>query len=123
MTVADIESQIEALRTENARLKAQQPSQGYYQIHGALTFKGKSEIKRATRPPLPCGCRMYLDVLTAGRWRALGRMIAKGESACLHAGRLGQTPIFCRCQLAAIDLEALGIVSMTDLEDISEIPF
>jgi hypothetical protein len=66
----------------------------------ALRFKGVSQRRRDHYPlDLPCHCQAYVDVLTAGRWRALGYYIRPGESACFRAGKRANTPVFCRCQV------------------------
>ena len=112
-------AEIEFLQLENARLKAARAPSGFYATNGVYTFKGKSEVRRLNTPPLPCGCRMYVDVLTPGRWRALGRTIAQGVSACLRVGRTWTTPIFCRCQLVPSDTRD----AITTIGDINDIPF
>ncbi len=73
----------------------------YYDTHDPLKFRGKTAWKReATDIGLECGCKAYQDVLTAGRWRALGYFIKPGETACHRAGLRANTPLFCRCQTA-----------------------
>ena len=67
-------------------------------------FPGKGRTKREnTHSGLDCDCRPYVDILTAGRWRALGAHVKSGEHANLRVGRFGNTPIFCRCQVARFD--------------------
>ena len=83
-----------ATKSTTKRVPYQSPEQ-------ALHFK-KAAWKRAEMNlGLPCQCQAYVDVLTAGRWRALGCHIRRGEAAALHVGRAGNTPVFCRCQVVA----------------------
>lgn len=117
---ADTLAEIERLRAENAALRAR-IAPGYYETNGVFRFRGKSEVKRQnTNLGLPCGCRAYLDVLTPGRWRALGRRIRAGESAILRVGRRANTPVFCRCQLEAAPIDPKDIY--TETGDINDIP-
>ena len=124
MDLAMVAAEIERLRAENARLRA--TPLGYYAEHGVYRFKGKSEVKRQNYElGLPCGCRAYREVLTAGRWRALGRMIRKGESACHRAGKRASIPLWCACQTEPRD-DTPGVVDslvVTETQNIEEIPF
>mgnify|MGYP001617845764 CR=1 FL=1 len=97
MTAADL-AEIETLRAENTRLRAAARLPEY--PGGVFHFRGKSTWKReAYNMGNECPCTPYVDILTAGRWRALGCSIKAGESAMHRAGRLGNTPLFCRCQV------------------------
>ena len=42
-----------------------------------------------------CGCAPYIDILTFGRWRALGRPVRKGQKGT----RIGRATLFCACQV------------------------
>ena len=70
-----------------------------YNPADVFRFKGRSAVKRESTPKLPCGCKPYVDVLTIGRWHALGEYVRAGEKADNRAGKNLRTPVFCRCQL------------------------
>ena len=97
-----------------------------YEPGTVFRFKGKSIAARANENiGLECGCKAYVDVLTAGRWRALGYYIRPGESACHRAGKQGNTPIFCRCQvqLSGFEPDYVSTVPAYDPFEPDEIPF
>ncbi len=71
----------------------------YESAAAALTFRGKSAVKRLNAPAWQCGCKPYTDILTRGRWNALGLYIRRGETALYRAGRSANIPVFCRCQV------------------------
>src|SRR5438309_8274788 len=52
-----------------------------------------------------CECQSYVDILTRGRWNALGYYIRPGEHANFHGGKEKAIPLFCRCQLAPVAVE------------------
>ena len=95
---------------------------------GVFSFPGKSASKRQTACILECievcgptcehprGCKSYEDVLTAGRWRALGYFIRKGQTAINRGGKHGTIPLFCRCQVESI-------LPQQDANAEEEIPF
>ena len=75
-----------------------------YTPETVLKFRGRSEARRSNADSgLECACRPYVDILTAGRWRALGAHVKAGEHAVTRVGKFGNTPIFCRCQVARFD--------------------
>ena len=63
------------------------------------TFKDRRDVDNG------CECKSYVDILTAGRWRALGYGIRQGEHATFHGGKTKKLPLFCRCQVEAPDDE------------------
>mgnify|MGYP001574010557 CR=1 FL=1 len=99
-----LEAEIGRLTRENARIRAanERRAPKPYTAASAAKFGRKAAWKvdgAAAVPIGECGCRPYVDVLTAGRWRFQGAYIRKGESAILRAGRSGTVPLFCRCQV------------------------
>ena len=122
----DMQREIARLSAENARLRALRNAPaartpGYYETHDPLQFRGRSQVKRLNAPAWPCGCKPYVDVLTAGRWRALGYSIAPGQSAEYHAGKRATVPVFCRCQLAGASTTPASQDPCFD--NLDEIPF
>ena len=120
------EAELERLRAANAQLRqrAGLPADAtlvisvtlperktYYDTHNPLAGFGKAYATLLnTAITYECGCRQYADVLTIGRWRALGYYIRRGEHADYdkRAGRQKTIPLFCRCQInsAATDAPA-----------------
>lgn len=72
----------------------------------ALKFRVSKRRRDHAILDLPCHCAAYVDVLTRGRWNALGYVIRSGESACYRAGKNATTPVFCRCQVALRDADS-----------------
>jgi hypothetical protein len=126
-----VELSYEAVMAEIARLRAENQAllrsirpPGYYEEHGVYTFKGKTAARREQYDlGLPCGCKAYREVLTVGRWRALGYLIRQGESACHRAGKSATIPLFCACQVEQAGPNSIVSVVVTDTQDIDSIPF
>jgi hypothetical protein len=70
----------------------------------ALTFKHNRNrqpevIAARLSNEIGCDCQPYHDILTIGRWRALGALVRKGEHAVAHGGKNKTIPLFCHCQV------------------------
>jgi hypothetical protein len=70
----------------------------------ALTFKHNRNrqpevIAARLSNEIGCDCAPYHDILTIGRWRALGALVRKGEHAVAHGGKNKTIPLFCHCQI------------------------
>ncbi len=117
---------------------ATRPRVPYATPGDALTFKFNRNrqpevIAARLDTEIGCDCEPYRDILTAGRWRALGSAIRKGEHAVAHGGKYKTIPLFCRCQLelSQYDLNCQRIAELEAMlramngytEDIDAIPF
>jgi DNA repair protein RadC len=70
-----------------------------------------------------CGCLSYVDIFTAGRWRAQGYHVRAGEHANFHGGKRFTIPLFCRCQVDPNDGTAVEWENGTENPiDIDSIP-
>jgi hypothetical protein len=70
----------------------------------SLTFKHNRNkqpevINARLSNEIGCDCQPYHDILTIGRWRALGALVRKGEHAVAHGGKNKTIPLFCHCQI------------------------
>jgi len=80
------------------------PRVPYASVAAALKFPGRcrlpnGELKDRRDVDNGCQCRSYIEILTAGRWRALGFYVRGGEHANFRGGKQKTIPLFCACQV------------------------